>query len=136
MKIKLGVPIRLGFLISMLILAVNIFSSGLYLFTSREQRQCGTIVEIQKQPHNGKHEIYYEEYFLVKFDSIGMKAIEVDMTTFMSHKKGDKICFMLDESQINSPDFDKHFLMFVFGFPSAIILLIVIVGYIFYIFEK
>lgn len=122
-------------LILLLIVSVNILVSGIYL-AKKEHKYCGTIVEIQNQPYKGKHEIYYQQYFLVNFDSIAMKAIEVDMTTFMSHKKGDKICFMLDERQIGSTSANKHFLMFMFGTIFTIILLFVIVGYIFYILEK
>lgn len=122
-------------LILLLILAVNMLVSGIYL-NKKEHKYCGVIVEIQNQPYKGKHEIYYEQYFLINFDSIAMKAIEVDMTTFMSHKKGDKICFMLDENQIGSTIANKHVLMVLFGLVSVIILLFVITGYIFYIFDK
>jgi hypothetical protein len=76
-----------------------IFILGCYLtsLSNKKVRHCGTIIEIQNQPYKVKYEIYYDQYFLVNLDSVGMKAIKVDMTTFMSHKKGDKICFTLTE---------------------------------------
>jgi hypothetical protein len=96
----------------------------------KEEKYCGTIIEIQNQPYKGKHDISYNQYILVNFDSIGMKAIQVDMTTFMSHKKGDKICFMLNENQVDYST--KHFSMFILGVILTVILIFVIIGYIFY----
>jgi hypothetical protein len=112
----------------MLFLSIYIFVRGFSL-AHKEEKYCGIVVETQNQPYSGKHEIYYEQYILVNFDSIGMKAIRVDMTTFMSHKKGDKICFMLDENQVSNST--KHFSMFIFGLIATIILIFVIIGYIF-----
>jgi hypothetical protein len=60
-----------------------------------------------------------------------MEAIEVDMTTFMSRKKGDRVCFMLNERQRHSTDCDKHELMGTFGLIMILILIIIIIGFIF-----
>lgn len=117
------------FLILMLFLSIYMFVRGFSL-AHKEEKYCGTIIEIQNQPYKGKHDISYNQYILVNFDSIGMKAIQVDMTTFMSHKKGDKICFMLNENQVDYST--KHFSMFILGVILTVILIFVIIGYIFY----
>ena len=119
-------------LITMLFLSIYMFVRGFSL-AHKEEKYCGTIIEIQNQPYKGKHDISYNQYILVNFDSIGMKAIQVDMTTFMSHKKGDKICFMLNENQVDYST--KHFSMFILGVILTVILIFVIIGYILYIFD-
>jgi hypothetical protein len=122
--------IILALLLSMLMIAGYSFVSGTY-YLHKEEIQCGTVIEIQNQPYKSKSVTYYNHYLLVNFDSIGMEAIEVDMTTFMSRKKGDRVCFMLNERQSHSTDYDKHELMGTFGLIMIFILIIIIIGFIF-----
>jgi hypothetical protein len=65
---------------------------------------------------------------LINFDSVGLEAIKVDMTTFMSQKKGDRVCFMLNERQMHSPDCAKHELIAVIGLCLTVLLFFIIIG--------
>lgn len=96
--------------------------------TSLKIRQCGTVVLVQNQPYQSKAVTYYDQYLLVNFDSTGMEAIKVDMTTFLSHKKGDRVCFILNPKQMHSPDHVKYEMMASLGLFFTLILIIITIG--------
>lgn len=114
-----------------LIISIYICITG-FNNASKETQYCGTIVEIFNKPHHelqtNNYYVYYEQYFLVNFDSIGLKAIKVDMTTFMSNHIGDKVCFMLDKGQIGKSN-TVDIIMFFMGITCIIINSVVLTNY-------
>lgn len=116
----------LSFLLSLLLISSYFFVRGRFL-EHIETTYCGTVVEVQNQPHQSKSITYYDQYILMNFDSIGMKAIQVDMTTFMSRHPGDRCCFALNERQCNSPEYTKHGWMGLIGAASMVILIFIII---------
>jgi len=117
----------LSFLLSLLLISSYSFVRGTFL-GHIETTYCGTVVEVQNQPHQSKSVTYYDQYILMNFDSIGMKAIQVDMTTAMSRHPGDRCCFALNERQSNSPEYTKHEWMGIGGLTSMLILIVIIIG--------
>ena len=64
-----------------------------------EKTYCGIIAYKSSEEVPIKHGTSTELYLGIDFEEIGRKAIEVDVDTYFSSKKGDTVCFSLDKRQ-------------------------------------
>lgn len=105
---------KIGFVILFTVGVLSIqhwFTTNLWKKTT----YLGTIIEKSSSAGDGK---YIETTFLVDFQKIGKRGLNVSSTTFAEHKVGDSICWTFKDSNINgteTADWTKFALAYFYG---------------------
>jgi hypothetical protein len=106
----------------------------LYFFTNEihpKYKDCGIIESKSTDEVAIKHGTRTDLYLNIQFEKSGFKSISVDPTTYFKSKKGEYVCFNLKQDMT----FSHHLKMMVALLTLVILVMVLIIGFIYYLFN-
>jgi len=99
-----------------------------------DKQYCGKVVKKSDEEVTIKHGSRTDLYLIVEFDQIGLRSIEVEPNTYFTHNKGDRVCFGLNNYDLNGRkqmtfkesalDLLKFLFMFLIGIANIVLIFI------------
>lgn len=102
-----------------------------YKNLSEQTKHCGEIIKItQEQSVSGgrRSSGYTERYVLIRFSDIGIKAINLDPTSYYTARLGQKACVNLSKSELGTQS-TWAFACFIIGCISGFISIPVLISH-------
>ncbi len=121
---------KLGYKILWLLISIGLIIAS-YNDLSMETRHCGKIIKIIPEQSVGggrRGGGYVERMILIKFNDVGVKAINLDADSYYTASLGQNVCVKLDKSQLKTQSI-FWFVMFFISCLSGLIASIILINY-------